>query len=130
VATILLDSCVIFDFLKGRRRRREYLEKLVDRGHLLACCAVNLTEVYVGMRENERSHTEQFLSSLEFFPIGPEVAKLAGVLRREWKQLGHDLSYTDVNIAAVAIHHHVALLTDNSKHFPMPELDLYPLPAS
>ena len=128
MATLLLDSCVIFDFLNGRKRRREFLEKLVDRGHLMACCAVNLTEVYVGMREKEKVKTEQFLSSLEFFPIGPEAARLAGLLRREWKRLGLNLSYTDVNIAAVAIHHKIALLTDNAKHFPMPELELYPLP--
>jgi len=94
----------------------------------MACCAVNLTEVYVGMREKEKVKTEQFLSSLEFFPIGPEAARLAGLLRREWKRLGLNLSYTDVNIAAVAIHHKIALLTDNAKHFPMPELELYPLP--
>ena len=129
MATILLDSCVIFDFLNGKRRRREFLEKLLDRGHVLACCAVNVTEVYTGMRESEEIRTEQFLSSLEFFPIGQEVAKLAGVLRREWKGLGHDLSYTDVNIAAIAIYHDVALLTGNSKHFPMPQIELYPLPA-
>ena len=129
MATILLDSCVIIDALNDRRMRREFLAKLLDRGNLLGCCAVNLTEVFAGMRESEKIKTEQFLNSLEFFPIGPEVAKLAGMLRREWKQLGHTPSYTDLNVAAVAIHHDVALLTDNLKHFPMPELTLYPMPA-
>jgi predicted nucleic acid-binding protein len=109
---------------------REYLGKLLERGHLLACCAVNLTEVHAGMRESEKAKAEQFLDSLEFFPIGPEVAKLAGSLSREWRQLGHTLSYTDLNIAAVGIHHDIALLTSNQKHFPMPALSLYPLPAS
>jgi hypothetical protein len=28
----------------------------------------------------------------------------------------------------VALHHEVSLLTDNRKHFPMPELQLLPLP--
>jgi predicted nucleic acid-binding protein len=130
VAIILLDSCVIIDALNGRRGRREYLGKLLDRGHLLACCAVTLTEVHAGMRENEKVRTEQFLDSLEFFPIGVDVAKLAGSLSREWRQLGHTLSYTDVNIAAVGIHHDMALLTSNQKHFPMPELSLYPLPGA
>ena len=34
----------------------------------------------------------------------------------------HTLSYTDVTIAAVALTHGLVLVTDNQKHFPMPEL--------
>lgn len=130
MATILLDTCIILDALNGRRGQREYLAKLLDRGHLLACCAVNLTEVHAGMREHEKIKTEQFLDSLEFFPIGAEIAILAGSLSREWRQLGQPLSYTDLTIAAVAIHHDIALLTNNQKHFPMPEINLYPLPVA
>ena len=129
MATILLDTCVIIDALNGGRKQREYLAKLLDRGHLLACCAVNVTEIFAVMREREKLRTEQFLDSLEFFPIGPVVADLAGTLSREWRQSGHTLSYTDLNIAAVAIHHGMALLTANQKHFPMPEISLYPLAA-
>jgi predicted nucleic acid-binding protein len=33
-----------------------------------------------------------------------------------------------VTIAAVALAHQVPLLTDNRKHFPMPELQLLPMP--
>ena len=35
---------------------------------------------------------------------------------------GYTLSYTDVTIAAVAPTHKLVLVTDNQKHFPMPEL--------
>jgi len=38
------------------------------------------------------------------------------------------LSTTDVTIAAVALAHHLILLTDNVKDFPMKEIVLYPLP--
>jgi len=38
------------------------------------------------------------------------------------------LAYTDVTIAAVALTHNLVLVTDNQKHFPMPELKLLPLP--
>ncbi len=51
-----------------------------------------------------------------------EVAQLAGELFREWRQKGHTLSYTDVTIAAVALTHKLVLVTDDQKHFPMPEL--------
>ena len=38
------------------------------------------------------------------------------------RQKGHTLSYSDVTIAAVALTHGLVLVTDNQKHFPMPEL--------
>ncbi len=127
MATILLDSSIIIDVLNGKRGRGEYLADLLERGHLLACCAVNVTEVYAGMRDSEETATREFLDSLEFLPIGPEAAKLAGMLKREWRKKGQTLSYTDVNLAAVAIHHEISLITDNLKHFPMHELKLFPL---
>jgi len=47
-------------------------------------------------------------------------------LRRDWQKKGHTLSYTDVTIAAVALGNRAPLITDNRKHFPMPELQLVP----
>jgi len=85
--------------------------------------------VYAGLRPGEERSTKDFLESLEFYTVTAEIAMKAGVLRRDWRQKGHTLSYTDVTIAAVALAN-VALLTDNRKHFPMPELKLVPLPEA
>ena len=128
MATILLDTSVIFDHLNGRRSRTDYLERLIDQGHLLGCCPVNITEVYAGLRPGEEAKTKAFLDSLEFYPATPEIARKAGLLRRDWRLKGHTLSFTDVTIAATAITNSLPLLTDNRKHFPMPEVQLYPLP--
>ena len=53
MATYLLDTSVIIDALNDKRGRREFLLGLVRQGHLLACCPVNVTEVYAGMRPKE-----------------------------------------------------------------------------
>ncbi|MBC8165886.1 MAG: hypothetical protein H7Y20_08445 [Bryobacteraceae bacterium] len=53
MATYLLDTSVIIDALNGKRGRRDLLLGLVRQGHLLACCPINVTEVYAGMRSNE-----------------------------------------------------------------------------
>lgn len=105
------------------------MDELLGKGHLLACCPVNLTEVYAGLRPGEEIRTKEFLDSLEFFPVTAEIAARAGLLRRDWRQRGLTLSYTDVTIAAVALTNGLPLLTDNRKHFPIPELNLYPLPV-
>ena len=126
--TILLDSTVIFDALNGKRRRREYLDQVLAEGNLLACCPVNITEVYAGLRGHELQPTRRFLQSLEFLPVTAEIAESAGLMRRDWGRRGRTLSFPDVTIAAVAIYYRTPLLTDNVKDFPMAALELYPLP--
>jgi len=120
MAFLLLDSSVIFDVLKARFGRAEFLAKLVDQGFVLACCPVNITEVYAGLRPGEEPKTSTLLTSLECLPVTPEIAQRAGLLKRDWQRIGHTLSYTDVTIAAVALANGTPLLTDNRKHFPMP----------
>jgi tRNA(fMet)-specific endonuclease VapC len=120
--TYLLDSTVLIDVLNDRNGRPQFLAQLFQQDILLACCAVNVTEIYMGMRPSEQAKTEKLLRSLEFYPVTWEVAQLAGELFREWRQKGQTLSYTDVTIAAVALTHKLVLVTDNQKHFPMPDL--------
>ncbi|HYL77728.1 MAG TPA: type II toxin-antitoxin system VapC family toxin [Bryobacteraceae bacterium] len=129
MATILLDTSVIFDHLNGRFDRTKYLDELSKQGHMLACCPINFTEVYSGLRPGEESKTKEFMYSLEFYAVTQEIATDAGLLRRDWRRKGQTLSYTDVTIAAVALSYGLSLLTDNRKHFPMPELNLLGLPA-
>jgi predicted nucleic acid-binding protein len=70
------------------------------------------------------------LQSLEYYPIAWPVACLAGELKRDYSRKGITLATTDVSIAAVALYHELTLITDNLKHYPMKELDLYPLPRN
>jgi predicted nucleic acid-binding protein len=126
--TYLLDSSVIIDALNDQNGRNELLEKFSQQDVLLACCSVNITELYMGMRPSEVKKSEQFLCSLEFYPVTWDIARFAGQLYNHWRRKGLTLSLSDVTVAAVAITNGLPLLTDNSKHFPMPELHLLPLP--
>ena len=129
MATYLLDTSVIIDALNGKRGRRELLLGLVKQGHLLACCAINVTEVYAGLRPTEESATEEFLRSLEYYHLTWSVARLAGLLKRDYRRKGATLTVADVTIAAVALVNELTLMTDNVKDFPMKELVLYSLPS-
>jgi tRNA(fMet)-specific endonuclease VapC len=128
MATYLLDTSVIIDALNGKRKRDQILQELLLQGHLLACCPINVTEVYAGLRQHEEMRTRELLESLQYFPIGWPVARLAGLLKRDYAQKGVTLATTDVTVAAVAIHHQLTLITDNLKHYPMKELSVYPSP--
>lgn len=130
MATLLLDTSVIIDAINEKKDRRLFLRGLVEQGNLLACCPINVTEVYAGMRPNEEERTTALLASLDYFPITFAVARLAGELKRNFGKRGSTLSVADSLIAAVAIQHRLLLVTDNVKDFPMKELQLYPLQES
>jgi tRNA(fMet)-specific endonuclease VapC len=126
----LLDSNVIIDTLNDRHDRPRLLAELSHQDILLACCSINVTEVYMGMRPGEETKTKRFLRSLEFYHVTWEAAQLAGDLFREWRQKGQTLALSDVTIAAVALTQKLMLVTDNKKHFPMPELQIVLLPPA
>ncbi|HEY3130125.1 MAG TPA: PIN domain-containing protein [Acidobacteriota bacterium] len=128
MTTYLLDTSVIIDVLNGKLGRDALLRTLLDQGHLLACCCINITEVYSGMRERERQATEQFLYSLDYYEISREIAAKAGLLKRDWARKGITLSVSDVTIAAVATANGLALITDNARHYPMKEIQIYSFP--
>jgi tRNA(fMet)-specific endonuclease VapC len=128
MATFLLDTSVIIDALNNKRGRPALLLELLNDGHLLACCPINVTEVYAGLRPKEEAATEAFLASLQYFPITVPAARSAGELKREHRRKGITLNLGDVIIAAVALSNQLILLTDKVKDFPMKELSLYPLP--
>jgi len=123
------DTNILVDALNGKRGRREWLRDLVLQGHRLACCAVTLAEVYAGMWPHEAPRTDEFLSAFVWYGSSPGIARRAGRLRFEYARQGMTLSLADTLIAATALEHSLTLITENRKHFPMPELSLYPLPG-
>ena len=129
MAVFLLDTSVIVDAINGRKGRNQFLDGLLAQRNLLGCCPINVTEVYAGMRPHEASATEEFLRSLRFYEVTWEIARLAGELKSEWSRKGQTLFLPDVTVAAIALAHDLTLLTDNLKHFPMPELRIAPLPS-
>jgi len=129
MATFLPDTSVIIDVLNNKRNRPALLLNLVKSGHVLACCPINTTEVYAGLRPKEEAATEELFPSLQHVPITPPAARLAGEFKRDYSRKGKTLNLGDVIIAAVAIYIELTLLTD-VKDFPMKSLLLYPLPIA
>ena len=129
MANYLLDTTVIIDCLRGRKETVDFLTELASEGSAVGCCAINIAEVYAGMRENERGVTKKFLDSLEYYEVTRNLAELAGEYKREYAGKGITLSLSDVIIAAVAISNNLMLVTDNLRHYPMPELNIKQIEA-
>lgn len=128
MAGYLLDTSVIIDVINEKRARREFISSLLLGGEDIYCCAISVVEVYSGMRPWEEEITAGILGSMENLDITPGIARRAGLLRYEWARKGRSLGLADGTIAAVALHHDLALATDNRKDFPMRDLRLLALP--
>ena len=117
----------MIDVLRPRRRRRELLAAIVQSGYILATSAINIGELYAGLRANEIEPAERFLNELECYPLTAAIARRAGELKRDRAKKGRTLSLPDVIVAATAMEYELTLMTDNRKDFPFPELALFPL---
>jgi predicted nucleic acid-binding protein len=126
----LLDTNIIVDALRARKEVHLLVERLLKRGQPLASCPVTITEVYAGMRQPEEKATTTFMQSLMFLPVTAEIAERAGYLKALYAKRGKILSFQDATIAAISIAYGCTLVTRNIKDFPMPELQLYPLPKA
>ncbi len=125
---LLLDTTVLIDVLRGHKNRRSFLAELVGAGYLLATAALNIAEVYAGMRPAEARQTEALLSGLECYPMTAAIGRAAGSLKRGLAEKGRTHSLADMIVAATALEHGLPFMTDNRKDFPIPELHFFPLP--
>jgi len=127
MATYLLDTSVIVDALNGKRDRKVLLERLLRQGNTLACCGINVAEVYAGMRPHEAEATNALLKSLDYYEITWEIARKAGEIKFQQARRGRTLSLADTIIAAVALSNELKLITDNIKDYPMSGVGIFPL---
>ena len=89
---LLLDTSVIIDVLRLRRGRRELLAELARDGHSLATTALNIAELYAGMRPDEEARTEEFLDLLDCYALTAAAGRLAGSLKYKYARKGRTLT--------------------------------------
>ena len=88
--------------------------------------AMNVAEVFSGMRRGEEEKTERLIESFTVLPVTKEIARAAGHLKLEWARKGRTLSVQDMIVAATALEHSLMLVTHNRKDFPMEGLVFWP----
>ena len=124
VADYLLDTTALIDHLHGRQAVTVLVSNLVQQGHRLGVCCVNVAELYSGLGHEERARADRLIATLEYYEVTSQIAKEAGRHRYEYTRQGRSLSTTDTLIAATAIDQGATLITANTKDFPMEEIQL------
>jgi predicted nucleic acid-binding protein len=116
--TVLVDTSVIIDYLRGDQGAERILESERLVGPLHASEITRL-EVLAGMRANEEDSTRSLLSIFIWHPVDTVTAERAGELGRRWLRSHQTIDSADLAIAATAMVTGCELLTCNVKHFPM-----------
>jgi predicted nucleic acid-binding protein len=115
-ASLLIDTDVLIDYLRGRAEAVTYLEGLQEP---LLVSAITVAELYAGVREGaERTALEQFLAAFEVVSVDEASAVKGGLFRRDYGK-SHATGLADALIAATAESRQATLVTLNAKHFPM-----------
>ena len=117
--TVLLDTSVLIDHLRGDPAARDAMAGATSDGHRLAASLVVKVEILAGMRRDEEPGTGRLLDALEWFPVDDEVAERAGQLANRYLRSHPGVDPVDHLIAATALVHDARLWTRNVKHFPM-----------
>lgn len=116
--TYLLDSDVLINHLRKKRRLQAYIGEL-QTATRYGCSTITVAEVHAGMRPSEENATKRLLEGLVHFPVTTSVAEKAGEFQREWRKKGQTIALADCLIAATTLLEKAMLVTDNAKHYPM-----------
>jgi predicted nucleic acid-binding protein len=120
---VLLDTTVLIDALRGRPAGQRLLG-LRSSGQVPWVCAINVEEVWRGLRAGEEPAVTRLFNGLRIAALGRSEGERAGVWRRTFAARGVTLAQADCLIAAAAVAVGARLATGNPKDFPMPELEV------
>jgi predicted nucleic acid-binding protein len=125
---VLVDTSVLIYLLRGRAEYMQLIRDLILGGFILTTSAVNIAELYAGMRAGEEQATAELLSAFRHLPLTPDIAQRAGEATAARRRMGRTHTLDDMMIAATALEYGYTLVTDNPKDFQIPGLALLPLP--
>ncbi|MEX1157833.1 MAG: PIN domain-containing protein [Thermomicrobiales bacterium] len=125
---LLLDTDTVINLLNRVHATQGFVDRLLTTGDTLSSCDIVVTEVLSGTRPADRHSVGVFLDTLDFLPSTPDVGRIAGQWRFDLAQRGITLATPDAIIAATAFVWNATLVTGNTRHYPMSQLSILPLP--
>jgi len=108
--SLLIDSVIVIDLFNKNPRARAWIAAVPRQD--ISISVVTMSEVLVGISDDEKPDVMSFLGYYPCFPIVESTAQIAAQLRRQyrWKLI-------DAYQAALAKEHGLTLVTRNTKDF-------------
>jgi predicted nucleic acid-binding protein len=117
--SVLADTSVLVEYLRGREPARELFRETLERGESIYGSVLTRVELSIGMRPQERRATDALVAALRWLPADEQIADAADELARAYSPAHSGIDAVDYCIAATARLHDLKLWTLNLRHFPM-----------
>lgn len=118
VKKIIIDTDLVIDWLRLKKRKETLLEKILQNKNLKPLISVvTLQELFIGQSSRklkEEKKIRKIISLFKIKNITPEIAERAGKILRDRPG---KMSFPDAKIAATAILRKAYLATKNRKDF-------------
>jgi predicted nucleic acid-binding protein len=117
-----VDSDILIWHLRGESRAAELMRRISgEPGAELCTGALQRAEVVFFMRPEETPATLSFLSRFRTEAVTREIVDEAGAFFRRWHR-SHGIDVNDAILAATVAATGGRILTQNVKHYPMPDV--------
>ncbi|MDO8497975.1 MAG: type II toxin-antitoxin system VapC family toxin [bacterium] len=119
----LIDTDILIWVLRGNKKYKDHLQSIKNKGSL-SISTITVAEIYKNMFASETVKTENLLNELQICDVTISIAKQAGSYWQQYAKKLKNLSLTDCLIAGTANVNNLVLVTLNTKHFPMKDIQL------
>jgi len=119
----LIDTDVLIWVLRGNKKYTEFLGKLKDQS-FLSISTITVAEIYKNIFPSEILKTENLLNEFQIWDVNYPTAKQAGFYWQQFSKRLKNLSLTDCLIAGTANVNSLILVSLNTKHFPMKDIQV------
>ena len=119
--TVLVDTTILIDHLRGDPRALRLLSDLFENEDRVWAATPTRTEVIAGLRQGEEARMAELFAIIAWVDIDMAVADSAGEFARQFSRSHSGIDTTDYLIAAAAESIGARLVTLNVRHYPMIE---------
>lgn len=119
----LLDTDVLIWVLRGKTDIIDKVSDLKNKSPL-GISVISTAEIYKNIFPSELTVTEDYLEQHIIFDVDQKIAKIAGLYWQQYAKQLKNLSLTDCLIAGTANVNSLILVSLNTKHFPMKDIQI------
>jgi|SRR3990167_7592515 len=119
----LLDTDVLIWVLRGKKDIVDKVSELKNKSSL-GISVISTAEIYKNIFSSELTVTEDYLGQHIIFDVDQKIAKTAGLYWQQYAKQLKNLSLIDCLIAGTANVNSLILVSLNTKHFPMKDIQV------
>lgn len=117
--SVLADTSVLAEHLRGTLSARVLLRLRLDQGDLIAACPLSRIELSLEMQKSEREAAGALFGALRWLSLDDAVWEQANLLASRYGGRESGVGTVDCCIAACAIVNDIELWTLNVSRYPM-----------